>query len=55
MTEEKKTLSLGGTKPAATSADGTAAPAAKKGTLSLKGAPSGAQVITQTLARGCGG
>jgi translation initiation factor IF-2 len=36
MTEEKKTLSLGGT---------------KKGTLSLKGAP-GQQQITQTLARG---
>ncbi len=36
MTDEKKTLSLGG-----------------KGTLSLKGnAPSGSQVITQTLARG---
>ncbi len=42
MTEEKKTLSLGGT---------PAAPA-KKGTLSLKGAPSGSQQITQTLARG---
>lgn len=41
MTEEKKTLSLGGTKSGG------------KGTLSLKGnAPSGQQVITQTLARG---
>lgn len=49
MTEEKKTLSLGGT--TAKAADGTAAPA-KKGTLSLKGAPSGSQQITQTLARG---
>ncbi len=47
MTEEKKTLSLGGT----TSAPAT--PPASKGTLSLKGnAPSGQQVITQTLARG---
>jgi translation initiation factor IF-2 len=45
MSEEKKTLSLGGT------TDSTAAPA-KKGTLSLKGAPTGAQHITQTLARG---
>lgn len=45
MTEEKKTLSLGGT------TDSTAAPA-KKGTLSLKGAPTGQQHITQTLARG---
>ncbi len=45
MTEEKKTLSLGGT-PA------TPATPAKKGTLSLKGAPSGQQHITQTLARG---
>ena len=52
MTVEKKTLSLGGPKPAAPAADGTAAAPAKKGTLSLKGAPSGAQVITQTLARG---
>lgn len=43
MTDEKKTLSLSGAKPASTS----------KGTLSLKGsAPSGQQVITQTLARG---
>lgn len=41
MTEEKKTLSLTGT--------GTSG--AKKGTLSLKGAP-GQQQITQTLARG---
>ncbi|OFW88694.1 MAG: translation initiation factor IF-2 [Alphaproteobacteria bacterium RIFCSPHIGHO2_02_FULL_46_13] len=45
MTEEKKTLSLGGT------TDSAAAPA-KKGTLSLKGAPTGQQHITQTLARG---
>ena len=45
MTDEKKTLSLGGAKPAASSSG--------KGTLSLKGsAPSGQQVITQTLARG---
>lgn len=43
MTDEKKTLSLSGAKSASTS----------KGTLSLKGsAPSGQQVITQTLARG---
>ncbi len=42
MTEEKKTLSLGGS----SSSSGT-----KKGTLSLKGAP-GQQQITQTLARG---
>lgn len=41
MTEEKKTLSL----------TGTSTPA-KKGTLSLKGSPSGQQHITQTLARG---
>lgn len=41
MTEEKKTLSL-------TSSTG----GAKKGTLSLKGAPAGQQQITQTLARG---
>ena len=50
MADEKKTLSLGGSKPAAPkSAEGGSG----KGTLSLKGsAPSGQQVITQTLARG---
>ncbi len=50
MTEEKKTLSLTSSSASATGAASTEG--AKKGTLSLKGAPAGQQHITQTLARG---